>query len=162
MRDGHRSLTYRIRLQARDRTLTDGEVLHFKGIPSFSPEQFRYVENADPLKSKQLAKGLDQLMDEDKELAVGLHWAFWRSLTEKIRGANEQLKLFFQDDAKRGGGRKRADGATEVQRGSDARRLGAAGNDVDQQQGDDPDLGGGRQRAGDVSVRSCRPAAVGG
>jgi peptide chain release factor 3 len=45
-------------------TLTDGEVLHFKGIPHFSPEQFRYVENADPLKSKQLAKGLDQLMDE--------------------------------------------------------------------------------------------------
>ncbi len=45
-------------------TLTAGEVLHFKGIPHFSPEQFRYVENADPLKSKQLAKGLDQLMDE--------------------------------------------------------------------------------------------------
>jgi peptide chain release factor 3 len=45
-------------------TLTEGEVLHFKGIPSFSPEQFRYVENADPMKFKQLAKGLDQLMDE--------------------------------------------------------------------------------------------------
>ena len=45
-------------------TLTEGENLHFKGIPSFSPELFRYVENADPLKSKQLAKGLDQLMDE--------------------------------------------------------------------------------------------------
>ncbi len=45
-------------------TLTEGEILHFKGIPSFSPEQFRYVDNADPMKSKQLAKGLDQLMDE--------------------------------------------------------------------------------------------------
>lgn len=45
-------------------TLTSGEVLHFKGIPSFSPEQFRYVNNADPMKSKQLNKGLDQLMDE--------------------------------------------------------------------------------------------------
>ncbi|MCB0677881.1 MAG: peptide chain release factor 3 [Saprospiraceae bacterium] len=45
-------------------TLTEGEVLHFKGIPSFSPEQFRYVNNADPLKQKQLAKGLEQLMDE--------------------------------------------------------------------------------------------------
>jgi len=44
--------------------LTEGESLHFKGIPSFSPEQFRYVNNADPMKSKQLAKGLDQLMDE--------------------------------------------------------------------------------------------------
>ncbi len=45
-------------------TLTGGEQLHFKGIPSFSPEQFRYVNNADPLKAKQLNKGLTQLMDE--------------------------------------------------------------------------------------------------
>ncbi len=45
-------------------SLTEGEVLHFKGIPSFSPEQFRYVSNADPLKSKQLNKGLMELMDE--------------------------------------------------------------------------------------------------
>jgi CRP/FNR family cyclic AMP-dependent transcriptional regulator len=58
---------------------------------------------------------LDQLMDEDKELAVGLHWAFWRSLTEKVRDANEQLKLFFQEDAKKGAGRKRVDGKREVQ-----------------------------------------------
>src|ERR1043165_4572705 len=58
---------------------------------------------------------LDQLMDEDKELAVGLHWAFWRSLTEKVRDANEQLKLFFQEDAKKGGGRKREGGKREMQ-----------------------------------------------
>ncbi|MCL4116971.1 UNVERIFIED_CONTAM: hypothetical protein GTU68_020138 [Idotea baltica] len=45
-------------------TLTEGEILHFKGVPSFSPEHFRYVNNADPMKSKQLSKGLDQLMDE--------------------------------------------------------------------------------------------------
>jgi peptide chain release factor 3 len=45
-------------------TLTEGETIHFKGLPSFSPEMFRYVENADPMKYKQLAKGLDQLMDE--------------------------------------------------------------------------------------------------
>ncbi|MCD6354144.1 MAG: peptide chain release factor 3 [Prolixibacteraceae bacterium] len=45
-------------------TLTNGEEIHFKGLPSFSPELFRYVENADPMKSKQLAKGIDQLMDE--------------------------------------------------------------------------------------------------
>jgi CRP-like cAMP-binding protein len=58
---------------------------------------------------------LDQVMDEDKEMAVGLHWAFWRSLSEKVRDANEQLKLFFQEDAKRGQGRKRAEGKREVQ-----------------------------------------------
>lgn len=45
-------------------TLTQGENLKFKGIPSFSPELFRYIENADPMKFKQLAKGIDQLMDE--------------------------------------------------------------------------------------------------
>ena len=45
-------------------TLTDGEEIHYKGLPSFSPELFRYIENADPMKSKQLAKGIDQLMDE--------------------------------------------------------------------------------------------------
>ncbi len=45
-------------------TLTEGEVLHFKGIPSFSPELFKYVINADPMRAKQLAKGIDQLMDE--------------------------------------------------------------------------------------------------
>ena len=45
-------------------TLTEGEKLNFKGIPSFSPEHFRYVNNADPMKAKQLFKGLDQLMDE--------------------------------------------------------------------------------------------------
>ncbi len=45
-------------------TMTSGEELEFKGIPSFSPEHFRFVNNADPLKSKQLNKGVDQLMDE--------------------------------------------------------------------------------------------------
>ncbi len=45
-------------------TFTEGEKLKFTGIPSFAPEQFRYIENADPLKFKQLAKGVDQLMDE--------------------------------------------------------------------------------------------------
>lgn len=45
-------------------TLTCGEELHFKGLPSFSPEMFKYIENDDPMKSKQLNKGIDQLMDE--------------------------------------------------------------------------------------------------
>jgi peptide chain release factor 3 len=45
-------------------TLTEGEILHFKGIPSFSPEQFRYVNNTDPMKTKQFQKGIEQLMDE--------------------------------------------------------------------------------------------------
>lgn len=45
-------------------TLTEGEQLHFRGLPSFSPEMFKYIENADPMKTKQLNKGIEQLMDE--------------------------------------------------------------------------------------------------
>lgn len=45
-------------------TLTSGEQLHFKGLPSFSPEMFKYIENTDPMKAKQLDKGIQQLMDE--------------------------------------------------------------------------------------------------
>ena len=45
-------------------TLTEGEKLHFRGLPSFSPEMFKYIENADPMKTKQLEKGINQLMDE--------------------------------------------------------------------------------------------------
>lgn len=45
-------------------TLTEGENLHYRGLPSFSPEMFKYIENADPMKTKQLEKGINQLMDE--------------------------------------------------------------------------------------------------
>ena len=45
-------------------TLTSGEEIHFKGLPSFSPEMFKYIENTDPMKTKQLNKGIEQLMDE--------------------------------------------------------------------------------------------------
>ena len=45
-------------------TLTEGEKMQYKGIPSFSPEHFKFINNADPMKSKQLEKGIDQLMDE--------------------------------------------------------------------------------------------------
>lgn len=45
-------------------TLTEGEQIHFRGLPSFSPEMFKYIENDDPMKSKQLEKGIQQLMDE--------------------------------------------------------------------------------------------------
>ncbi len=45
-------------------TLTEGEKIHFRGLPSFSPELFKYIENDDPMKSKQFQKGLEQLMNE--------------------------------------------------------------------------------------------------
>ena len=45
-------------------TVSEKESLHYMGIPSFSPEHFRFINNADPLKAKQLTKGVDQLMDE--------------------------------------------------------------------------------------------------
>ncbi len=45
-------------------TLTEGEKMQFQGIPSFSPEIFKEVENRDPMKTKQLDKGIRQLTDE--------------------------------------------------------------------------------------------------
>jgi peptide chain release factor 3 len=45
-------------------TLTEGEKFMFQGIPSFSPELFKEVINKDPMKTKQLEKGLMQLTEE--------------------------------------------------------------------------------------------------
>lgn len=45
-------------------TITEGENFFFTGIPSFSPEIFKEVINKDPMKTKQLEKGLLQLTDE--------------------------------------------------------------------------------------------------
>jgi peptide chain release factor 3 len=45
-------------------TLTEGPDFYFTGIPTFSPEIFREVVNKDPMKTKQLEKGLLQLTDE--------------------------------------------------------------------------------------------------
>ena len=45
-------------------TLTEGEMIHFRGLPSFSPELFKYIENDNPMKAKQFQKGLEQLMNE--------------------------------------------------------------------------------------------------
>jgi peptide chain release factor 3 len=45
-------------------TLTEGEKLQYTGIPSFSPEIFKEVVNKDAMKTKQLEKGLLQLMEE--------------------------------------------------------------------------------------------------
>ncbi len=69
-------------------TLTAGENLHFKGLPSFSPEMFKYIENADPMKTKQLNKGIDQLMDE------GVAQLFVNQFTgRKIIGTVGQLQF---------------------------------------------------------------------
>ncbi|MCL2075935.1 MAG: peptide chain release factor 3 [Betaproteobacteria bacterium] len=45
-------------------TLSEGEALQFTGLPFFAPEIFRAIELADPMKSKQLAKGLKELGEE--------------------------------------------------------------------------------------------------
>lgn len=45
-------------------TFTAGEALKFTGIPHFAPELFRRIRMKDPLKTKQLQKGLQQLSEE--------------------------------------------------------------------------------------------------
>ena len=45
-------------------TFSEKEPLSFTGIPNFAPEHFRRVQLKSPLKSKQLRKGLTQLVEE--------------------------------------------------------------------------------------------------
>ncbi|WP_019025197.1 MULTISPECIES: peptide chain release factor 3 [unclassified Thioalkalivibrio] len=45
-------------------TFTEGEELTFTGVPNFAPELFRRAQLKDPLKMKQLAKGLQELCEE--------------------------------------------------------------------------------------------------
>lgn len=45
-------------------TFTQGEVLKFTGIPHFAPELFKRIRLRDPLKQKQLLKGIIQLSEE--------------------------------------------------------------------------------------------------
>jgi peptide chain release factor 3 len=44
--------------------LTEGEILHFAGIPSFAPELLQSVRVTDPMKSKHLDKALNQFAEE--------------------------------------------------------------------------------------------------
>ncbi len=45
-------------------TFTEGELLKYTGIPHFAPELFRRIRLRDPMKAKQLQKGLQQLAEE--------------------------------------------------------------------------------------------------
>jgi peptide chain release factor 3 len=45
-------------------TFSEGEALRFSGVPNFAPDLFRRVVLKDPMKAKQLNKGLDQLCEE--------------------------------------------------------------------------------------------------
>ncbi len=65
-------------------TLCEGTPLEFEGIPRFSPEHFVRVRLEDPLKRKQLKKGLDQLSEEG---AVQLFFDRKRLEREPILGA---------------------------------------------------------------------------
>ncbi len=45
-------------------TFTEGEIINFKGVPNFAPELFKRVRLQNPLKTKALQKGLNQLSEE--------------------------------------------------------------------------------------------------
>ena len=69
-------------------TLTEGEKLQFTGIPSFSPEIFKELINADPMKTKQLEKGIRQLTDEGVAQLF-----FYRIGNRKIVGTVGELQF---------------------------------------------------------------------
>ncbi|HET9954859.1 MAG TPA: peptide chain release factor 3 [Polyangiaceae bacterium] len=45
-------------------SLTEGEELHFTGIPRFAPELLQRVRATDPMRTKHLARALEQLAEE--------------------------------------------------------------------------------------------------
>jgi len=45
-------------------SLTEGEDLHFLGVPSFAPELLQRVRAEDPMKAKHLSRALEQLAEE--------------------------------------------------------------------------------------------------
>jgi peptide chain release factor 3 len=65
-------------------SLCEGGGFEFQGIPHFSPEHFVRVRDADPMKRKQLKKGLQQLSDEG---AVQLFFDRQRMDREPLLGA---------------------------------------------------------------------------
>jgi len=69
-------------------TFTEGEDLAFTGIPHFAPELFRRIRLRDPMKSKQLQKGLQQLSEEGSTQVFAP-----LSSTDLIVGAVGQLQF---------------------------------------------------------------------
>ena len=63
-------------------TFSDGEVLKYTGIPHFAPELFRRIRLKDPLKTKQLQKGLQQLSEEGSTQVFFFHKIIMTSLLE--------------------------------------------------------------------------------
>ncbi len=68
-------------------TLTEGEELSFKGIPYFAPELFLAARPEDPLKTKQLNKGLKELGEE------GAVQVFTTELGRRLLGAVGRLQF---------------------------------------------------------------------
>ena len=77
-------------------TLTEGESLHFTGVPSFAPEYLQRVHLSDPLRRKHLDKALDHLAEEGAsqvfrpddggEVVVGVAGPLqFEILTERLR-----------------------------------------------------------------------------
>lgn len=65
----------------------------------------RYKRTADAIAASEVqlvrldAQELDLLVEERPDLGVKVFSCFWQSLAQKLRGANEQLRTFFQADA---------------------------------------------------------------
>jgi peptide chain release factor 3 len=71
-------------------TLTAGKVFNFEPIPSFSPEHFARVVMVDPMRRKQLKKGLEQLAQEG---TIQLYRPHHAREGEAVLGAVGRLQL---------------------------------------------------------------------
>jgi peptide chain release factor 3 len=90
-------------------TFTEGEELHFVGVPSFAPEIFRRVRLENPLKTKNLKKGLEQLAQEgavqlfkpvySADFVVGVVGALQLDLLKHRLDSEYDVKGIFEDVA---------------------------------------------------------------
>ena len=112
--------------------LTEGEGLHFTGIPSFAPEYLRRVRPDDPMRAKHLGRALEQIAEEGAaqtfKMTLGSDWIVgvvgalqFDVLADRIRTEFE-IPVHFEGTAFEHARWIEADDPRELKRFSDANR----------------------------------------
>jgi len=112
--------------------LTEGEVLHFTGIPSFAPEYLRRVRPDDPMRAKHLGRALEQIAEEGAaqtfKMTLGSDWIVgvvgalqFEVLADRIRTEFE-IPVHFEGTSFEHARWVEADDPKQVRRFADANR----------------------------------------
>ncbi len=112
--------------------LTEGEILHFTGIPSFAPEYLRRVRPDDPMRAKHLGRALEQLAEEGAaqtfKMTLGSDWIVgvvgalqFDVLADRIRSEFE-IPVHFEGTSFESARWVEGDDGKEIRRFADANR----------------------------------------